>query len=71
MSTPGSKLTVGTDYYVEGGRWVFTAAFHLRRGHCCYSGCRHCPYGNSPADRANPADDDTPRPNEEGPCLPS
>ncbi|MCX7412631.1 MAG: DUF5522 domain-containing protein [Planctomycetia bacterium] len=23
---------------------VFTAAFHLKRGHCCGSGCRHCPY---------------------------
>ncbi|MGD0902046.1 MAG: DUF5522 domain-containing protein [Terracidiphilus sp.] len=24
---------------------VFTAAFHLKRGSCCGSGCRHCPYG--------------------------
>jgi hypothetical protein len=24
---------------------VFTKAYHLRRGHCCQSGCRHCPYG--------------------------
>ncbi|MEM8586251.1 MAG: DUF5522 domain-containing protein [Bacteroidota bacterium] len=22
-----------------------TAAYHLKRGHCCKSGCRHCPYG--------------------------
>src|SRR5437588_417705 len=34
----------GVDYYVENGRWVFTAAFHLKRGFCCGSGCRHCPY---------------------------
>ncbi len=24
---------------------VFTEAFHLKRGYCCKSGCRHCPYG--------------------------
>lgn len=32
------------DYYVEHGRWVFTEAYHLKRGHCCGSGCRHCPF---------------------------
>ncbi|MCC9136544.1 DUF5522 domain-containing protein [Pontibacter silvestris] len=24
---------------------VFTAKYHLKRGHCCRNGCRHCPYG--------------------------
>jgi hypothetical protein len=38
-------LIEGEDYYVENGRWVFTAAYHLKRGYCCSSGCRHCPYG--------------------------
>lgn len=33
------------DYYVENGFMVFTAAYHLKRGHCCESRCRHCPYG--------------------------
>jgi hypothetical protein len=33
------------DYYFEGGLMVFTAAYHLKRGSCCHSGCRHCPYG--------------------------
>ncbi|HTW81643.1 MAG TPA: DUF5522 domain-containing protein [Terracidiphilus sp.] len=33
------------DYYMEGGLVVFTAAYHLKRGYCCGSGCRHCPYG--------------------------
>ena len=37
-------LVEGVDYYVENGRWVFTAAFHRKRGYCCDSGCRHCPY---------------------------
>jgi hypothetical protein len=23
---------------------VFTEAYHLRRGYCCHSDCRHCPY---------------------------
>lgn len=34
------------DYYMEGPYMVFTAAFHLKRGYCCGSGCRHCPYGH-------------------------
>ncbi len=38
-------LVLGRDYYIENGNWVFTAAYHLRRGQCCESGCRHCPYG--------------------------
>ncbi len=33
------------DYYLENGLMVFTAAFLKRRGFCCRSGCRHCPYG--------------------------
>jgi hypothetical protein len=32
------------DYYFEGPNLVFTAAYHLKRGSCCGSGCRHCPY---------------------------
>lgn len=32
------------DFYMENGFVVFTAAYHLRRGYCCNSGCRHCPY---------------------------
>jgi len=31
-------------YYMENGRVVFTAEYHLQRGHCCGSGCHHCPY---------------------------
>jgi hypothetical protein len=35
----------GIDYYImEDGRLVFTEAYHLKRGHCCGNGCRHCPY---------------------------
>ena len=39
------KLVEGEDLYREGAFVVFTAAYHLRRGRCCESGCRHCPFG--------------------------
>lgn len=32
------------DFYMEDGLLVFTAVYHLKRGYCCGSGCRHCPY---------------------------
>ena len=32
------------DFYMDGPYLVFTAAYHLKRGTCCNSGCRHCPY---------------------------
>jgi len=31
-------------YYVEDGKKVFKRNYHLKRGYCCGSGCRHCPY---------------------------
>jgi hypothetical protein len=33
------------DFYYEGSNLVFTAAYHRKRGYCCNSGCRHCPFG--------------------------
>jgi hypothetical protein len=38
------ELVEGEDYYRDGEFVVFTRRFHLRRGSCCGSGCRHCPY---------------------------
>ena len=32
------------DFYYEGPWIVFTAAYLLKRGYCCNSNCRHCPY---------------------------
>ena len=29
---------------MDGERVVFTALFHIQRGQCCGSGCKHCPY---------------------------
>jgi len=44
-SDDNSSLREGEDYYLENGLFVFTAKYHLKRGYCCKSGCRHCPYG--------------------------
>lgn len=33
-------------YYMENGLVVFTELFHIQKGKCCGSGCRHCPYGS-------------------------
>ena len=41
---PSIPLLAPEDYYMENGLMVFTAAWHLKRGYCCGSGCRHCPY---------------------------
>jgi len=39
-------LKEGEDYYIdEQGLVVFTEAYHLKRGKCCESDCRHCPFG--------------------------
>ena len=40
-----ARLVQGVDYYIDGGKFVFTSTYHLKRGHCCNSKCRHCPYG--------------------------
>jgi hypothetical protein len=34
------------DFYLSPeGYVVFTEKYHLKRGYCCKSGCKHCPYG--------------------------
>ncbi len=38
------ELKEGKDFYFENGLMVFTEKYHLKRGRCCKSGCRHCPY---------------------------
>jgi hypothetical protein len=47
------RPTEGDDFYREGAFIVFTARYHLRRGYCCESGCRHCPFRGT----TNAADD--------------
>jgi len=38
------KLVKGIDYFLENDRIVFTREFLLKRGYCCNSRCRNCPY---------------------------
>jgi hypothetical protein len=39
-------VALGDPTYADpvSGLSVFTATYHLERGSCCESGCRHCPY---------------------------
>ncbi len=37
------------DYTIdENGLYVFTREYLLRRGYCCLSGCRNCPWDHKP-----------------------
>ena len=39
-------LTENIDFYINGdGNFVFTNAYHLKRGYCCKNKCFHCPWG--------------------------
>ncbi len=38
------EILEGRDFYWENGLMVMTSEFLKRRGYCCESGCRHCPY---------------------------
>jgi len=43
--TAGAPAVLPGDFYFDtAGLMVFTAAYLRRRGYCCESGCRHCPY---------------------------
>lgn len=38
------KFIEGEDYYLEKGKVIMTESYLKRRGKCCGSGCRHCPF---------------------------
>lgn len=40
-----SNLEKDDFYFSEEGYIVFTEKYLLKRGYCCKSGCKHCPYG--------------------------
>ncbi|MCB0466489.1 MAG: hypothetical protein KDC78_12580 [Aequorivita sp.] len=42
-------LEEGDYYLTPEGYKCFTEQYHLKRGYCCESGCRHCPYGFDPS----------------------
>jgi len=37
-------LKEGRDFTIENGNYVFTRYYLKKRGYCCGSGCRNCPY---------------------------
>ena len=45
------KFVEGIDYYYENGLMVLTAHFLKKRGSCCGSGCRHCPYSKEETEK--------------------
>lgn len=47
------RARAGECTFLEDGRMVFTAQYHLRRGYCCGNGCRNCPYDASGRPRAD------------------
>ncbi len=45
MSLSGLPPLEDGDFYLsKEGYKVFTEKYHLKRGYCCKSNCRHCPY---------------------------
>jgi len=43
-TTTPSKPIEGVDFYFDKGLFVMTETYHLKRGFCCGSKCRHCPF---------------------------
>ena len=41
---PLNKLKPEEFYFSEAGYVIFTEKYHLNRGYCCKSNCKHCPY---------------------------
>lgn len=39
------KLSAEDYYLSKEGYKVFTEKYHLKRGYCCKSNCKNCPYG--------------------------
>jgi len=50
MQFPKKHIPVeeGDFYLTPEGYRCFTAQYHLKRGYCCDSNCRHCPYKDTP-----------------------
>ncbi len=57
-TSPGSGRTdEEEDFYFDDGLMVMTKTYHLKRGYCCGSRCRHCPYGYENVDTGTENDD--------------
>ena len=38
------SFELNRDYYLEKGKIIYTEYYQRKRGTCCGSGCRHCPF---------------------------
>ncbi|MEM6318379.1 MAG: DUF5522 domain-containing protein [Bacteroidota bacterium] len=45
-SSEHTQTKKDADFYFENGLMVMTEQHHLKRGFCCGSKCRHCPYNH-------------------------
>jgi hypothetical protein len=47
LDSGDARLIEEVDYVIDAdtGLFIFTTKYLLKRGTCCKSGCRHCPYG--------------------------
>ena len=48
MQFNNNKLEPEDFYFSKEGFKVFTEKYHLKRGYCCKSNCKHCPFGYNP-----------------------
>ena len=53
-ANPAQPLVEGRDYYMDGPYLVFTREYHLHRGSCCKSQCRHCPWNYKKSSQSTP-----------------
>lgn len=70
IEAPHARATAeGKDTYVDPttGFDVFTAAYLLRRGVCCGSGCRHCPFDHENVEVGAPSNPSSSGPPPVGP----
>lgn len=49
MQNSNKELKEEDFYKTPEGYIVFTEVYHKKRGYCCQSGCKHCPYGYNKA----------------------
>lgn len=52
QSQENETFIEGVDYYFENGLMVLTGHFLKKRGYCCGSNCRNCPYSKEENDES-------------------
>ncbi|MEY3342718.1 MAG: hypothetical protein RL090_402 [Bacteroidota bacterium] len=56
------------DYYLSPeGYIIFTEAYHLKRGYCCNSNCRHCPWKQKKSDESTQSTNPNQKPTQNNP----